>query len=70
MGSQNSKPLWQSKTFWSDVVTIGLAAIELSDHYFGTHIMVNPMYAHALWIMGLLGIYGRKTADTKISDII
>ncbi len=64
------KPIWKSKTFWSDVLTIALAGIELSDHYFGTHLMANPMYAHALWAAGVMGIYGRKTADTQISNYI
>jgi hypothetical protein len=66
----NSKPLWKSKTFWSDVITIGVAMVQLSDCYFHTHIMDNPMYAHALWLAGLLGIYGRASADTKISNVI
>lgn len=65
-----SKPLWQSKTFWSDVITIVVAIISLSDHYFGTHLLNNPMYTHALWVAGLMGIYGRKTADTQISGFI
>lgn len=66
----DSKPLWKSKTFWSDIITIVVAGIELSDHYFGTHLTANPAYAHALWVAGILGIYGRKTADTKIEGVI
>lgn len=66
----DSKPLWKSKTFWSDVITIGIALVELSDHYFGTHVLNSAYYAHALWLAGLLGIYGRASADTKISNVI
>jgi hypothetical protein len=65
-----SKPLWQSKTFWSDVLTIGVASAMLSDHYFHTNITASPMWDHMLFVAGILGIYGRKTADTKISDVI
>jgi hypothetical protein len=65
-----TKGLLKSKTFWSDVVTIGVALVTLSDHYFGTNLMNNPWFSHALWAAGILGIYGRKTADTKIEGVI
>lgn len=65
-----SKSLIGSKTFWSDVITIGVAIVQLSDCYFGTHFTANPTYAHALWVAGILGIYGRSTADTKIDRFI
>lgn len=66
----DTKPLWKSKTFWSDVVTIGIAICMLSDQYFHTHITTGPYWTHALFMLGAFGIYGRKTADSKISDFI
>lgn len=65
-----TKPLWQSKTFWSDVVTIVVGSAMLSDNYFHTHIVVSALWTHAIWAAGLLGIYGRATADTQISGVI
>ena len=65
-----SKPLWKSKTFWSDIITIVVASVQLSDHYFGTHIASSPGFSEALWAAGVLGIYGRKTADTQIDRYI
>lgn len=64
------KPIWKSKTFWSDVLTIVVAGLQLSDQYFGTHIMSQGVAPAALSILGVLGIYGRKTADTEISSLI
>ncbi len=65
-----TKALWQSKTFWSDVVTLAVAGVALSDQYFNTNLLNNPVYTHLLWIAGLVGIYGRKTADTQIDRVI
>jgi len=64
------KPLWKSKTFWSDICTIVVAGLQLSDQYFGTHIMSQGLGPAALTVLGMLGIYGRKTADTQISNVI
>ncbi len=65
-----TKKLWKSKTFWSDVLTIGVAMLQVSDQYFGTHIANSSMISGVLGILGVLGIYGRATADTKISNVI
>jgi hypothetical protein len=64
------KPIWKSKTFWSDVLTIVVAGLQVSDQYFGTHLMANGIAPAALSVLGVLGIYGRKTADTQISNVI
>lgn len=66
----DSKKLIYSKTFWSDLITIGVAIVELSDHYFGTHVLNTAWYGHVLFLAGVFGIYGRKTADTKIEGLI
>lgn len=62
-----TKKLYQSKTFWSDVLTILVGIVGLVDNYFaGGNIATNPGYQAVLTVLGALGIYGRKTATTQI----
>jgi hypothetical protein len=65
-----TKPYWKSKTFWSDVITLIVAGLGISDQYAGTHIMSSSIASSVLAIAGLLGIYGRASADTKLSNVI
>lgn len=65
-----TKPLVQSKTFWSDVVTLIVGALTLVDHYAGTHILSSSWAGTILGLAGAFGIYGRATADTQISGVI
>lgn len=65
-----SKGLLKSKTFWSDVLTIGVGAATIADHYFGTHVLDSRVAGILLSFASLVGIYGRKTADTKIEGLI
>jgi len=60
----------KSKTFWSDVLTIGVAILQISDQYFGTHIGNSQALSGILGVLGILGIYGRKHADTKLEGVI
>jgi hypothetical protein len=64
------KPAWQSKAMWSGVVTIALAVCAFSDQYFHTNIMGSPFYKYAMTIAGILGVYGRATADAPITSFI
>ena len=66
----DSKPIWKSKTFQSDAFTIALAMMQFSDMYFHTAFTSSHWYAIGLSIAGIMGIYGRKTADTKIEGLI
>lgn len=66
----DKKALWKSKTFQSDLFTIVLAIMQFSDMYFHTAFTTSHWYALGLTIAGMLGIYGRKTADTQISGVI
>lgn len=65
-----TKKLWQSKTFWSDVLTLGVGALTIWDHYFGTHILDSRLAGTLLAVASMVGVYGRKTADTKIEGLI
>jgi len=64
-----TKPFWKSKTFWSDVVTVVVAGLGISDKYAGTHIMGNEFTSVLLGLAGILGIYGRATANTQIGGL-
>lgn len=70
MDEVQSKPIWKSKTFQSDVFTIVLAIMQFSDMYFHTAFTTSHWYAIGLSLAGMLGIYGRKTADSKIEGLI
>lgn len=66
-GKVESKKIYKSKTFWSDVMTIIVAIVGFADSYFASgQIATNPAYQGVLTVLGALGIYGRKTATTHI----
>ncbi len=65
-----SKGLLYSKTFWASVIPILVAIGQLVDQYAHTNIMNSHAVTLALSLAGILGIYGRKTADTKIDGLI
>lgn len=68
-GTMPSKPWYTSKTIWSDVVTILLAILGFVDKtWTGGHIVSSPFYSMALTFLGAMGIYGRATATTTISN--
>ena len=61
-----SKSWWESKTVWSDVLTIFMALAPAVDQIWHTGITTSPFYAQGLMLLGAMGIHGRITADTKI----
>ena len=64
-----TKPWYQSKTVWSDIVTILLAILGFVDKtWTGGHIVSSPFYSMALTFLGAMGIYGRTTSTTTISS--
>lgn len=68
-GTMPSKPWYTSKTIWSDVVTILLAILGFVDKtWTGGHIVSSPFYSMALTFLGAMGLYGRATATTTISN--
>lgn len=61
-----TKKWWQSKTVWSDILTIAMAAAPLVDKNAGTHIVGSAAYIAILASLGSFGIYGRTSATTTI----
>lgn len=61
-----TKPWYQSKTIWSDVLTIIMALAPAVDAICMTHITTSPFYAQALMLLGAMGIHGRITGTTNI----
>lgn len=70
MDNKESKGLLMSKTFWASLMPILVAIGQLSDQYFHTNLMNSHVVGMLLTLSGFLGIYGRKTADTKIEGLI
>lgn len=65
--AMETKKWYRSKTMWSDLATIAVGIIGFVDmHFTGGKIATNPMYQTVLVVLGGVGIYGRKNADTKI----
>lgn len=66
-GPMGSKKWYQSKTMWSDVVTVLVGIVGLVDtHFTGGKISTSPAYGIILTILGGMGWYGRKNATTTI----
>jgi hypothetical protein len=61
-----SKNWWESKTIWSDVLTIAMALAPAVDSIWGTHITTSPFWAQGLMLLGAVGIHGRITGTTQI----
>ena len=62
----DSKKWYLSKTVWSNVLVVVVAALTAVDAQFGLGIMTNGITVIALSVLGSLGIYGRVTAKTEI----
>ena len=62
----DSKKWFLSKTVWSNILVVLVAAITAVDAQFATGIMSNGITVVALSVLGSLGIYGRITAKTEI----
>lgn len=64
---EETKSLLESKTVWSDILTIVVAILPLVDQYWGANVVGSPLYTAVLAFLGSLGIYGRITATTRIA---
>jgi len=65
---QDSKKWYQSKTVWSDIVTILVASYMAAKPVLVGYGIVIPEATEAtvLAILGGMGLYGRATAEKKI----
>lgn len=52
------------------MLTLVVGGATIADHYFGTHVLDSRLAGSLLSVASLIGIYGRKTADTKIDSFI
>jgi len=59
----NSKSWYRSKTIWSGIVAVVIAAYNEAANQFG--LPVTPDFVYAL--LGALGVYGRATANATVS---
>jgi hypothetical protein len=62
-----TKKWYQSKTMWSDLTTILVAAVGFADvHFADGKIATNPAYQVVLAALGAMGLDGRRNADANI----
>ncbi|MBU1235092.1 MAG: hypothetical protein KKC77_19565 [Proteobacteria bacterium] len=66
MADTKTKPFWQSKTVWANVVMVIIATITAIDAQFGTGLMLSPITQAILAVLGIFGIYGRISATTTL----
>ena len=65
---EDSKKWYQSKTVWSDVLTVLLGVYAVTSPVLASHgVHVPEIPGWLLTVLGAMGIHGRVTADTKIS---
>lgn len=57
-----SKPIWQSKTFWLNVITISLAILSITEPAF-IHVDAKTL----MWITGILNILLRFLTHEPVS---
>lgn len=58
----NKKAWWQSKTVWSGVIAVALAAYSTASAEFG----LPPVPEYLYGVLGALGVYGRVTAKSVV----
>lgn len=59
-----TKSWWQSKTVWAGVVAVALAAYNAASVNFG----LPPVPEWVYGILGAVGVYGRVSADSRITS--
>lgn len=59
---EKTKSWWKSKTIWSGIIAVGLAAYNTASAQFG--LPVVPEYVYG--VLGALGVYGRVTANSVV----
>lgn len=62
MADEAKKGWWKSKTVWSGVVAVAVAAYNAVSQQFNT----PPIPEWIFGILGGIGVYGRVTAEKKI----
>jgi uncharacterized membrane protein len=62
----DSKDWYKSKTIWAGIITALVGAAQTIGMHFGFDLLANPIASTILAILGVIGVYGRTTANTSI----
>lgn len=62
----DTKKWYTSKTVWAGIITAVVSAAQTICLQFGFDLLSNPIASTILGILGVIGVYGRVTADTKL----
>lgn len=61
-----SKKWYTSKTIWAGIITALVGAAQTIGLLFGFDLLANPIASMVLSVLGVLGVYGRVSANTSI----
>ena len=61
-----SKKWYQSKTIWTQIVSVLVATLSAIDTQFGTGLLSTQVAAIIISVLQILGVYGRVSATTEI----
>ena len=61
-----SKKWYQSKTIWTQIVSVLVATMSAIDTQFGTGLLSTQVAAIIISVLQILGVYGRVSATTEI----
>ena len=66
MDATTTKAWYTSKAIWAGIVTALVGAVQTIGLSFGFDLLSNPIASVVLSVLGVLGVYSRATATTKI----
>jgi len=61
-----SKKWYQSKTIWSQIISVVVALVSTIDQQFGTGMLTTQIAAVIISVLQVIGVYGRVNATSVI----
>ena len=63
-----NKPWWKSKGVWAGIITAIIGCAVSIAKIFGYDLASNHIFGIVVAMLGVLGVYGRATANTTINN--